>query len=654
MRGASLFWLICLMATTVLAAPQQWKNSTALEHISKVQQRSGSIKDLFIIAAGVPHDRMVWLEKKLASIKLKNLSKEYCFSVLSSRQQGDFSMVIVAVEDPRNPLFYETMSLGFCWIDQQWRAAPLPGIFSLTGVGRYRIGDEKHRETLEQWAQVESKRLQELGERTLLKVLDQKLAKYKQPGMPLRDGTKHEAVEYFMQMTQQKDTVGLMACVLDDRNDVAVGVLSHKSVWSQLLQKNFTYSILPDVGIDGVVSVGVYFPDSSASQGILEFKLTMNEGCWVISIPECLKPRIDGIFPSRISQHAHLDRLNRNRISNVKSLILHSFRKISVNSDRELLEKLLVVAAEQDFHSYIQLIDWKVSFLDGGLELSSGELDQRFTAALALWKKLSVKKTLIREFLYEDRDAKFVLCNLVSYSASTPSVLSSQPLLIVKNETSWTLVPEFTLKDDYDSSLLSKQKLGELRKHIEGAKSKFHSRILQKSVDGMSLELKTFTESERPQIIAFYNDYLKHLASQKLEEALGCMANTSKNSEVLLSTVGADAKRWKSPRSRSELHSVLMGEKIAFIILKETYQDNTSIDFIACPVVSSSDHGYRILPNYFRYEHKHGRGEKITNQNMLKQMEKSLDKEFNKSYLRLIEKFTLMVNEELKNDNDGE
>ena len=240
MRGYFIFWLIGLMATTLLAAPQQWKNSTALEHISKVQQRSGPLNDLFIIAAGVPPDRMVWLERKLASIKLKNLCEEYRFSVLSSQQLGDFAMVIVAVEDPRNRLFYETVSLGFCWKDEKWRAAPLPGIFSLTGVGRYQKGAKKHREALELWVHVESKRLQELGERRLLKALDQKLAKYKQPGMPLCDGTKHEAVEYFMQMTQQKDTAGLLACVLDDRNDVAVGVLSHKSVWSQLLQKNFT------------------------------------------------------------------------------------------------------------------------------------------------------------------------------------------------------------------------------------------------------------------------------------------------------------------------------------------------------------------------------------------------------------------------------
>ncbi|WP_129589508.1 hypothetical protein [Rubritalea profundi] len=642
------------MATTLLAAPQQWKNSTALEHISKVQQRSGPLNDLFIIAAGVPPDRMVWLERKLASIKLKNLSEEYRFSVLSSQQLGDFAMVIVAVEDPRNPLFYETVSLGFCWKNQKWRAAPLPGIFSLTDVGRYQKGAKKHREALELWVHIESKRLQELGERTLLKALDQKLAKYKQPGMPLRDGTKDEAVEYFMQMAQQKDTVGLLACVLDDRYNVAVGVLSHKSVWSQLLQKNFTYSILPDVGIDGVVSVGVYFPDRSPSQGILEFRLTMSEGCWVIKIPESLKSRIDGDFPSRLSQHAHLEPLNRKRVSNVKSLILHSLSKISVESDRELLEKLLVVAAEQDFHSYIQLIDWKVSFLDGGLELSSGELDKRFSSAFELWQKLSVKKSSIREYLYEDRGDNYVLCNLVRYSASTPLVLSSQPLLIVNNETSWTLVPEFTLKDDHDPSLLSKQKLAELRKHIEGAKSKFHKRLLQKAVDGMSLVLMPLTESERPQIIAFYNGFIKNIASQKLEEALGCMANTSKKPEVLLSTVGADAKRWKSPISHSELHSVLMGEKIALIILKETYKDNTSIDFIACPVVRSSDHGYRIFPNYFRYEH--GRGEKIANQNMLKEMETSLDKEFNQIYLKLIKKFTLMVNEEIKqeNGNNGE
>lgn len=654
MRGCFIFWLICLTATTLLAAPKQWNDSTALEHISRVQQRSGPLNDLYIIAAGIPPDRMIWLESKLTSIKLKNLSKEYRFSVLSSQQLGDFSMVIVAVENPRNPLFYETVSLGFCWKDEKWNAAPLPGLFSLTGVGRYQKGDEKHRKALEQWVDVESKRLQELGERALLKSLDQKLAKYKQPGMPLRDGTKDEAVEYFMQMSQQKDTLGLMACVLDDRNDVAVGVLSNKSAWSQLLKKNFTYSILPDIGIDTVVSVGVYFPDSPPSQGILEFRLTMIDGCWVITIPESLKPRIEGDFLSRISQHADLEPLNRKRVPNVKSLILQSLSKISVESDRELLEKILVVAAEQDFHSYIQLIDWKVSFLDGGLELSSGELDERFASAHVLWEKLVAKKTPIREFLYEDRDAKYVLCDLASYSVSNPSVLSSRPLLIVNNGTSWTLVPEFTLKDDYDPSLLSEQKLGELRKHIKDAKSKFHSRLLQHSVDGMSLKIMPLTENERPQIIAFYNRFIKSLASHKLEEALGCMAFTSKRPEVLLSNVGADAKRWKSLMSRSELHSVLIVKKIAVIILKETYQDNASIDFIACPVVSSNEHGYRILPNYFRYEH--GRAEQIANQGMLKEMEKSLDKEFIQNYLKLTEKFTSLVDEELKqeNDNNGE
>jgi len=654
MRGCFIFWLICLMATTLLAAPQQWENSTALEHISKVQQRSGSLNDLFIIAAGVPPDRRIWLETKLASIKLKNLSKEYSFSVLSSQQLGDFAMIIVAVENPKNPLFYETISLAFCWKDQKWRAAPLPGLFSLTGVGRYQKDDEKHREALEKWVDVESKRLQELGERALLKVFDQKLAKYKQPGTPLRDGTKDEVVEYFMQMAQQKDTVGLMACVLEDRYDVAVGVLSNKSVWSQLLQKNFTYSILPDVGIDGVVSVGVYFPDSLASQGILEFRLTMTEGCWVITIPESLKPRIDGDFNSKIPLHSHLEALNRKRVSNVKSLILHSLSKISVESDRELLEKMLVVAAEQDFHSYIQLIDWKVSFLDGGLELSSGELEQRFASALRLWQKLSSSKTPLREFLYENRGDKYVLCNLVRYSASHPLAVLNQPLLIVRNDTSWTLVPEFSIKEEYDPSLLNKLKLGELSKHLEVAKTEFHNRLLQKSVDGVSMKLQVMNESDKSKILAFYAEYRKCLDLEKLEEALGYWAYLDQDSNRVLNFVGGDVKDRKSPTSYSVLHSVIIEKEVAFIVLKKSYHENTSVDFLAYPVVKSSTQGYRILANYYLYGH--GRTAHITNQSMLKYIEHSLDKEFNQTYLKLTEKFTSLVDEELKqeNDNNGE
>tara|TARA_B110000014_G_scaffold168444_1_gene119401 strand:- start:228 stop:410 length:183 start_codon:yes stop_codon:yes gene_type:complete len=60
------------------------------------------------------------------------------------------------------------------------------------------------------------------------------------------------------------------------------------------------------------------------------------------------------------------------------------------------------------------------------------------------------------------------------------------------------------------------------------------------------------------------------------------------------------------------------------------------------------------LPNYFRYEH--GRGEQTANQNMLKETEKSLDKEFNKNHLKLVKRFTLMVDNELnqENDNNGE
>jgi len=649
-----IFCLVCLMTSTLSAMPQKWQDSIALEHIAKVQQKSGQLNDLFIVAEGLPTNRMIWLEEKLASIKLNNLAEKYRFSVVSSQQLGDFSMVIVVVEDPRNPLFYETMSLAFCWVDQKWQAAPLPGLFSLTGVGRYQIEPEKHRETLELWAQGESKRLQELGERALLKAIDEKLAKYKQLGMPLRDGTKDEAVEYFMKMTQQRDIVGLLACVSDDRNDVVVGVLNDKSAWSLLLQKNFTYSVLPDVGIKGVVSVGVYFPDNSPSQAILEFRATMTDGCWVITIPESLKSNLDESLPNRITQHAHLERLNRKRVSNVKALILHSMKKAVAKSNRELLEELLEVVTERDFHGFIQLIDWKVSYLDGGLELSSGELDQRFASALALWLKLSVKKTAIREFLYEDENVNYALCNLVSYSFSSLLSLRNQPLLTVNNGDSWTLVPEFKIDEDHDPSLLDKQKIVELRKHIENAQTKLHSRLLKEAVDGRSLRLKPLTENERPQLITFYTAFLKSLASQKLEEALDCMAYTSKNPEVLLSTVGADAKRWKSLTSRSELHSVLMEGKVAFVVLKESYRDNTSVDFIACPVVNSRDHGYRIFPNYFRYEH--GRGEQIANQNMLKQMEKNLDKEFNQTYLKLIERFTLMVNEELKqeNDNDGE
>ncbi|WP_347441924.1 hypothetical protein, partial [Rubritalea sp.] len=425
------------MAATLTAAPQQWKDSKAIEHIANVQKKLGKLSDLYVVAAGVPADRVDWLEKKLSLIKLKNLTHKYKFKVIASQQHGYFAMVIVAVEDPRNPLFYETMALGFCWVDQQWRAAPLPGLFALTGVGRYQKVAEKNRKMLERWAQTESKRLQRVGERAMLAALDKKFAEYKKPGMPLCDGTKNQAVEYFMRLSQQKDAIGLMACVLDDRSAVAAGVLSKKSVWSQILQRNFTYSVLPDVGIDGVVSVGVYFPESSPSLGILEFGLTRHEGCWTITIPESLKQNSDGDFPRNISQYSHLDRLNRKRIGDIKSLIINSLRNYPVRSSAAFQDKILAVTTELDFHRFIQLIDWKVSFLGGGLELSSGEVDQRFASAIALWQKLSTNKTSVREFLYKDNGKKYLLCNLVSYSVSAPLVLSSQPLLIVNNENSW-------------------------------------------------------------------------------------------------------------------------------------------------------------------------------------------------------------------------
>ncbi|MEO1856598.1 MAG: hypothetical protein ABGY95_04435, partial [Rubritalea sp.] len=261
--------------------------------------------------------------------------------------------------------------------------------------------------------------------------------------------------------------------------------------------------------------------------------------------------------------------------------------------------------------------------------------------------------TSVREFLYKDNGKKYLLCNLVSYSVSAPLVLSSQPLLIVNNGNSWTLVPEFMLNDDHDPRLLNKQKIDDLRKHLNVAEARLHGRLLEKSVDGTSLLRKPLTVRDRPQIIAFYKGYVEKLAEQKLVDAVGFMAYTSKEPKYLLSTVGADAKRWKSLTSRSELHTVLLGKEIAFIVLKESYLDNTSVDFIACPVVASSKHGHRLLPHYFRYEH--GRGEQIANQNMLKDMEKALGGVVHKNYLELAKSFTQMVNQELKQDdyNDG-
>lgn len=630
--------------------PQEWNSGIIEKHINALKNDVVDLES-YIISAALPETSRVKLEARLNRSRLQSFSGDFELKVAESKVLGDLAMSIIVVKTHTNPLFAEAVAIAFCRVDGIWKAAPVLGVYSMTGFGGYQPSMIKSRESLEAWGRQRSKFYRDLRLDELGKVFKKQLKSHHAANSPLRDGSKKQAILYFMSMCRDRNFSGVLACIAPQGDEIAEyetvhqGFKRKKSTWSRLLTKNYCYGVLPDIDDSEVLSIGCYFPSEKLKNQIFEFNMDREDGYWRVYLPSCMELNSDGSMDDDSFKSYKLETENRDRLPRVFSSLMSETNhqeRVSAQTHRSNLMKAI---EEEDFQAFINMIGKRYSIEREGEELTDAELNKRQKSCTQLWSKIHNSKV---EELAEFSTDEYLFQYLLVYSDLRPGNAKVVPVLSVNGLNGWRVIPEYKFSSNAANWLISTKELEScLAREVE-LRSEIQDRWLE-GVVGLS-SVKMLPIEDQSGVEIFYNKYQAHLLKGDIATASHLVACDDTSRAELLKAIGSDVRGLQSSSSTYTFCEVLLSDRVALIVVELSYQDKSTREYLAYPLINIEKYGRRLLPSYLYY-FEHGRGQVALNKEMIKGVKSGANDEFQQEFTDLIDSFNIRIKEKLDEDS---
>ncbi|MFD2158719.1 hypothetical protein ACFSW8_07415 [Rubritalea tangerina] len=629
-----------------------WRDAIALEHIEEVRKSLDHGKKYYSISSAISEERLKWVEMCLDDLKFRKFDERYDYQVIESKVLGDFCMTILMAEEDGAPFDVNIMSLGFCRIGGAWKAAPVLGSFLLVDEKGYSAEREKSKMVLRQWAENRSRKHRLIVASEKEKSLLEEVKRYQANDAVLKSGSREDAVAFFFKMLQRRDMAGILASSDMQRAFVSSLFKEEESVWSVLLGSSYLYAILPQVEGEDIVSVALYHPYNKSLQSVMELGVEREEGKWVVGVPMGLRYGEDGKLLLKLPGRSDLHRSNQGYMGDIrKSALMHLDLK-AYESEAQCSMAVLKAIEVGSFQNFMSLIDWKESFLEGGLELSEGDLGRLYSRALARWNEWRNQKFSKREYMFQVEQEGVSLRLMARYSPGRLTRFEVSEVLLAEVENKgWLLVPEFRIAEEVDEDVISQVTLAEARMGVEKSQSIMIASLTREVKIESGYEFEGEEKIPDKQVEELYEAYRTCIEQGEIRSLGTLVACSEGQEEKLLEAIGRDVRAQMSTQSSVEYSEVISGENMAWVVMRIEYHQQVDPEFMAYPVVRSAE-GLKILPQYLYY-YEHGGGQVIVNTPVLRRIKEVEGEEFLLAYQALRAKFNQLVDSEIdKNDNE--
>lgn len=228
-------------------------------------------------------------------------SRAISFEPIKSKVEGEYGVVIIELQDEKDPLAMEVIGLGVQRKKGEWKSAPLPGSFEGVFLG---FDDEVEELVgrLERWMAAETVDLTEKRLSEARNEFQEKLASAAGDVL-LKDDPK-VIVEFFLAATRERDLMGALACMRELKKGPDYEWMEMKDIFSiglqgkdsreqwRLLTDPYLLRMIGDVDVDEEeATVQVIFYDLDKSHGVcdLRFDLLKADGRWKMILPPELR-----------------------------------------------------------------------------------------------------------------------------------------------------------------------------------------------------------------------------------------------------------------------------------------------------------------------------------------------------------------------------
>ncbi|MFC5051898.1 hypothetical protein ACFPK9_14940 [Rubritalea spongiae] len=628
MKLLRIVTILSVLASRVIAEVVigHWDDDIVLDFIEERAAEQEVEIDEYLIAANLQKSRKEWLIKRLERKRSLYYSKDAEYELLESIGNDGARVAVVAKTRPFDPFYEDVFLIAFCCVNDEWKAAPIPGVFTFTGYGGYQSDLIENLADLEKRAVVVRDAYLRDRQKRRFDQYESQLSEMREDADGLLEADRDDVLRYFIEACKSRDIIRALACVdYGGADDIvrrtlvsAFNSAEQSGMWKTLLDEQFLYTVLPQIEESPIVSLGLYLPyEKRHPQQILEFEFKQEGGAWYLKLPHLLEMSDTGSFSLNVFRASNLHSANQVRLLEVKQRIIEEIPMDQIKHANELIDKFELAVRQQDVKGYLKLID----------EQARGEHFE-----LSLWTKFTDENNQKVSRVYEDIGERDTYVIYLVENWPRPERFSLVPVRFKKENEFWSIDPEKYTEKDLEK-LLEKERLERYSAFTEASDQHVLKSLLP---DAVVLDQDALQAVKEIGVLReLFRDYGRGLGSGAVEQLSKYVAITEDGELSALRAIGADARgRQRDDSSFRWVKAVCSGE-IALGIVSLDYGEDSSTEYLFYPFVCVEDR-VRLLPSLLYY-YEHGRGQALENKKTMRLFEKAKLEGLEKEYFKAIE-----------------